>query len=56
MCEAADFERKIGYFMDSNHINVYGSLKVGEYIRERYDEFLRAKQNESLLIESSTVG
>lgn len=44
-CETADFDRKIGYFIDPSHINVYGSLKLGKYVREKYDKFMNEKRS-----------
>jgi hypothetical protein len=41
-CEVVDFDRKIGFFFDPTHINVYGSLKLGEYVRQKYDVFMKS--------------
>jgi hypothetical protein len=40
VCKLIDEERQITGFFDNNHVNAIGSLKVGAYIRRKYDAWL----------------
>ena len=42
---------KLSYFFDQYHMNYYGSLMVGEYLRQLYDGFdgeRREKQSQAI--------
>ncbi|KAI6174828.1 O-acetyltransferase OatA [Aphelenchoides bicaudatus] len=41
LCETVDQDRQIPFFYDRHHVNTYGSLFVGRYLRDQYDEWLR---------------
>ncbi|KAI6185785.1 Acyl-transf-3 domain-containing protein [Aphelenchoides besseyi] len=51
-CDSIDFKTKFSYFFDSHHVNAYGSLKAGEYMRKLYDEW---KQKNTLIVGNQTV-
>jgi hypothetical protein len=40
VCKLIDEERQVTGFFDRNHVNAIGSLKVGAYIKRKYDEWL----------------
>ncbi|KAI6231925.1 hypothetical protein M3Y95_00432900 [Aphelenchoides besseyi] len=39
-CESVEPTRKLSYFFDINHVNAYGSLHVGQYMRSIYDQWI----------------
>ncbi|KAI6237965.1 hypothetical protein M3Y95_00320800 [Aphelenchoides besseyi] len=51
-CDSIDFKTKFSYFFDSHHVNAYGSLKAGEYMRKLYDEW---KQRNTRVVRNQTV-
>ncbi|KAI6173169.1 hypothetical protein M3Y98_01053400 [Aphelenchoides besseyi] len=38
-CDTINTESRVSYFFDQYHPNIYGSLLVGEYLRQIYDGF-----------------
>ncbi|KAI6209823.1 hypothetical protein M3Y96_00262100 [Aphelenchoides besseyi] len=40
ICESVEPTRKLSYFFDINHVNAYGSLHVGQYMRSVYDKWI----------------
>jgi hypothetical protein len=45
LCDTFDAKRKLAYFMDDFHHNALGSLKVGQRVRELYDEWVEKQKN-----------
>ncbi|KAI6233308.1 Acyltransferase [Aphelenchoides fujianensis] len=43
VCEAVENEWSIARFQDTHHVTTYGSLYVGEFLLDKYRQFLRKK-------------
>jgi hypothetical protein len=39
-CDPVDQERRVSFFIDAHHANLYGSMFVGQFLRNKYDEWL----------------
>ena len=37
LCSSIETTTRLLYFYDSHHVSLYGSLRLGEYLRQRYD-------------------